>query len=336
ITQPLWVCTYSTGSSMVTMCPRVLSLRYPTMVASVVDLPEPVPPTTITRPRLLSTTSLRIGGRSSSSKVGILALISRMTQPTAACCTKALTRKRPMPGGAIAKLHSLVASNSRVCRSFITARSASQGVLVLRLVARLFLADHALGDQLREALVERLHALRDAGLDGGVHLRDLTLADEVADRRRPDHDLVGRHPTAAVLLHQRLRDHLALVDETALGIVHELDRILDGDDVVGAIVVAVIDHGGQRGGLARAGRTGHQHQSPRQHAQVAEDLRRVQLIERQNQRRDVAEHGARAAVLVECIDAEARQLWNLEREVGFEELLVGLALLVVHDVVHHG
>src|SRR2546430_3072478 len=32
------------------------------------------------------------------------------------------------------------------------------------------------------------------------HLRDLTLADEVADRRRPDHDLVGRHPTAAVLL----------------------------------------------------------------------------------------------------------------------------------------
>src|SRR5438045_8231094 len=59
------------------------------MAASVVDFPEPVPPTTITSPRLLSTTSLRIGGRSSSSKVGILALIRRITQPTAACCTKA-------------------------------------------------------------------------------------------------------------------------------------------------------------------------------------------------------------------------------------------------------
>src|SRR6266446_10056740 len=57
----------------------------------------------IASPRLLSTTSLRIGGSSSSSKVGILALISRMTQPTAACCTKALTRKRPMPGGSIAR-----------------------------------------------------------------------------------------------------------------------------------------------------------------------------------------------------------------------------------------
>ena len=27
MTQPLWVCTYSTGSSMVTMWPRVFSLR---------------------------------------------------------------------------------------------------------------------------------------------------------------------------------------------------------------------------------------------------------------------------------------------------------------------
>ena len=86
-------------------------------------MPEPVPPTRITRPRLDSTTSLSTGGRSSSSKVGILALIRRMTQPTAACCTKALTRKRPMPGGAIAKLHSLVASNSLVWRSFMMART---------------------------------------------------------------------------------------------------------------------------------------------------------------------------------------------------------------------
>src|SRR5271170_7887597 len=93
------------------------------MAASEVDLPEQVPPTKITNPRLDSTTSLRTGGSSSSSSVGILALMVRSTAPVNPCCMKALTRKRPMPGGAIAKLHSLVPSNSLVCRSFMMART---------------------------------------------------------------------------------------------------------------------------------------------------------------------------------------------------------------------
>src|SRR5579859_7606054 len=244
------------------------------MAASEVDLPEPVPPTMMTRPRLASTTSFKIGGRSSSSKLGIFALMRRMTQPTAPCWTKALTRKRPIPGGAIAKLHSFEASNSLVCRSFmiartrvadcsavrarslcgristsiliaggkpavmkrseaffsVTRRSRScislmawsrsmlcapcverardfrklQRVLVLRLVTRLFLAHLALGHQLRQALVEGLHALRAAGLDRGVHLGDLALADQVTDGRRADHDLVRGDTPAAVLLQERL------------------------------------------------------------------------------------------------------------------------------------
>src|SRR5205807_10522293 len=58
-----------------------------------------------------------------------------------------------------------------------------QRVFVLRLVARLFLADDALGAQFGEHLVEVLLALGAAGLDGGIHLRDLALADQVTDRR---------------------------------------------------------------------------------------------------------------------------------------------------------
>jgi hypothetical protein len=77
-------------------------------------------------------------------------------------------------------------------------------------------------------------------------------------------------------------------------------------------------------------------QSSRQHAQIAEDLGRVQVIEREDSRGDVAEHRPRAAVLVEGIDAKTCQLRNLEGKIGLEELLIGLALLVVHDVVHHG
>ena len=76
-------------------------------------------------PRLLMQTSLSTGGRLSSSKVGIVVLMVRITMPTRPICTNALQRKRPMPGGLIAKLHSLVDSNSAACLSFMTLRTIS-------------------------------------------------------------------------------------------------------------------------------------------------------------------------------------------------------------------
>src|SRR5690606_4199960 len=121
MTQPLCGCTNSTGSSMVMMWPRECSLRWPIMAASVVDLPEPVPPTTITSPRLFMTTSLRIGGSSSSTSVGISVLIVRSTAPNWPCRMYALTRKRSILCGLIAKLHSSVETNSLICLSFMRA-----------------------------------------------------------------------------------------------------------------------------------------------------------------------------------------------------------------------
>src|SRR5690606_39305204 len=57
-----------------------------------------------------------------------------------------------------------------------------------------------------------------------------------------------------------LRADFALRDVAALGRVHDLDRVLDGDDVILAALVEVIDHGGEGRGLARANRTGDQDQ----------------------------------------------------------------------------
>src|ERR1044071_1260569 len=260
------------------------------MAASEVDLPEPVPPTTITSPRLVITTSLRMTGSCISSSVGILALMVRTTQPTSPCCTKALTRKRPIPMGEIAKLHSLLESNSRVCLSFMMERTSTalcsgvstrsdcgrispstlmaggkpdvmnrseplrstrrlsrscinliacsrsivvsashrpcqrsinrlfeqtrtgrdsrrargccrhallgeyrdlplagtckscllERILVLSPEAVFFLGDDPFLQQLGEALIESLHAVFLAGLDGRVHLRDLAFADQIA------------------------------------------------------------------------------------------------------------------------------------------------------------
>ncbi len=49
----------------------------------------------------------------------------RITMPTLPCWMKAFTRKRPTPGGEIAKLHSLVRSNSAACLSFMMDRASA-------------------------------------------------------------------------------------------------------------------------------------------------------------------------------------------------------------------
>ena len=101
------------------------------------------------------------------------------------------------------------------------------------------------------------------------------------------------------------------------------------------VLVEVVDHRRQRRALARAGGAGHQHQAARLERQLGEDLGRVELLERQDLARDRAEHRAGAAVLVEGVDAKARQALDLEAEVALQRVLVVLALRIVHDVVHH-
>src|SRR5688572_1208394 len=199
----------------------------------------------------------------------------RTTQPIWPCCTNALTRKRPMPAGAIAKLHSLVESKSRVCLSFMMERTSTaacsgvntrsdcgrispstlmaggkpavmnrseplrsttrlskscisliacsrsivatstsaqrrlEGVFILSAEARFFLGDDAFLQQLGQTLIERLHAVLLTRLDRRVHLRDLAFADQITNRGRTDHDLVGRDAAAADALQQRLGNRRA-------------------------------------------------------------------------------------------------------------------------------
>ena len=80
-------------------------MRWSIMAASEVDLPEPVAPTTSTRPRLVMTMSLSVSGSPSLAKSGISLAMVRITMPTFCCCMKTLTRKRATPGSEIAKLH---------------------------------------------------------------------------------------------------------------------------------------------------------------------------------------------------------------------------------------
>ena len=53
----------------------------------------------------------------------------------------------------------------------------------------------------------------------------------------------------------------ALVDEAALVAVQEFDGVFDGDEVIGAVGVDAVDHGGERGGLTGTGGAGDEDQA---------------------------------------------------------------------------
>src|SRR5581483_7357662 len=82
-------------------------------------------------------------------------------------------------------------------------------LLALGAPDRFLTRDLAAPHQVLQALVERLHAVLLASLDRGIHLRDLVLADQVADRGNADHDFMRGDAAAADLLQQRLRNHRA-------------------------------------------------------------------------------------------------------------------------------
>src|ERR1043165_5936174 len=128
---------------------------------------------------------------------------------------------------------------------------------------------------------------------------------------------------------------LALVDQAALVAVHELDRVLDGDDVVLHVGVDVVDHRRQRGGLARTGGAGDQHQALGQFAQLGADLLgHTELVEIEDLVRDRTHHPADRAALEEDVDAEAPDAGEAEAHVQLQVLLEAGDLLAVEHRVH--
>ena len=124
---------------------------------------------------------------------------------------------------------------------------------------------------------------------------------------------------------------LALVDEALLVLVHELQRVLDGDDVVGAGPVDVVDERAECGRLAGAGGTGHQHQALGQMAQLQDLLREPHLLGGHDAARDDAEDPAHALAVHEEVAAEAREARDLVGKVGVVPPLELLAIAIGRD-----
>ena len=102
--------------------------------------------------------------------------------------------------------------------------------------------------------------------------------------------------------------HLALVHQRLVGHVHELDWVLQREDVAAPRVVDRVDHRGERGGLAGPGGARHEHEALGLLDEAPHHLGQPQLGERKDFRRNLAHDGAHAVAVAEEVHAEARQL----------------------------
>ena len=98
---------------------------------------------------------------------------------------------------------------------------------------------------------------------------------------------------------------LALVDHALLVAVQELDRVLDREDVLLALLVDLVDHRRQRRGLAGSGRTRHEHEATRLLHHLVDHRRQPELVDRLDLGGDQAERRADRGALHVGVDPEA-------------------------------
>ncbi|MDT4855845.1 hypothetical protein FQZ97_902150 [compost metagenome] len=148
-----------------------------------------------------------------------------------------------------------------------------------------------------------------------------------------DHDHVGRfaHGVAQGLVERlRVQAHLALVHDGQTMAVLELHRVFDGEDVPAQVAVAVVQHGRQRGRLARARGTHHQHQTALELGQLFQHRRQLQPVQRRNPGVDVADHHGHVAALAVDVDPEAPQAGQGDGQVAFERGFKAADLRLAH------
>ena len=150
---------------------------------------------------------------------------------------------------------------------------------------------------------------------------------EVAHLAEEDHvGVLPERPTQSLGKPGRVLPDLALVDDAALVVVEELDRILDRDDVVGARPVDLVDDRRERRRLARAGRAGDEHEAARLRRQLVQARGQAELLERADVGGDRPERRRQALALVVRVDAEAGEpadaVGEVELAVQLEQLLL--------------
>ena len=135
----------------------------------------------------------------------------------------------------------------------------------------------------------------------------------------------------------RIRADLALVDERLPALIDILDGVLDRDDVVAAGLIDMVDHRGQRGGLAAAGGAGDKDQTARLVRQLCQHGRHRQLCQRGDGIVEQAQRGRSPPLLEKDIYAAAGAVRCDQRKIGIDPLgKNGLAVRLIHQPKDQG
>src|SRR5215469_9730931 len=128
----------------------------------------------------------------------------------------------------------------------------------------------------------------------------------------------------------------ALIDEALFIAVQELDRVFDGDEVVGTGGVDAVNDSRERGGLTGTGGSRNQHEPALLFANLVDDRGKVQLFGGADFRGNDAENHADVAALLKYVHTEAAETRDAVRHVQFRRFLELLLLAVGHHTEGHG
>ncbi len=133
-----------------------------------------------------------------------------------------------------------------------------------------------------------------------------------------------------------MRAHLPVVHDTVLACMNKFDRVFHRNDMVFSVSVGLIDNRGQRGGFARPGGTGYQHQSPGEIRQSGDHGRKTQLLCCGNIGGYFTKYRGNPIFLHEIIDPVTGHPGNFIPEVHISGLFKLLDFFLGSDFIEHG
>ena len=104
----------------------------------------------------------------------------------------------------------------------------------------------------------------------GLSVTDLTHQNDIG--------VLPENMTQALAKGEGIHTYLTLIDTRHLIAVEVFDRIFNGDDVFGLLIVDRVDHGSEGGRLSDSGRTGHDYQTTRLKRLFVDRLRKSEFV----------------------------------------------------------